>query len=496
MWHRILRRKPFLASSQASGTAWRTAARAKRRPALESLEGRELMTASLAPIPDVGAPAGQGYQLTLDGSASGAASQTFTATSDNPDISVNVANGQFWTIDIQHLSDGGSDPTILNEPMTFQFFPDVAPNTVQRITNFSNEGKYVDPYRYFPRILDGFVAQGGSNSPTSTAATPSGVPTIGIEVTPSVDFNSFGQLAMARGGNDTNSNDTQFFVTFGPQPSLNQSYTIFGQQVSGYDTLEKLSQVTVSTNTDTGERSVPNNPVTITSSTISDQNPNGALLIDTTKAVPGDSATITVTATDPADGTTTSRQFKVFVAGDTGAVRQIGDVLIATPIALGRFFGGTNTIDVKEADAPTIPPSKQVQVFVNGVLDSNRPSPDGLSQIIVQGSKANDNITVDNSVTVPTTADGGQGGRNRVAMGGGFSIAHGWFGKTTLVAGDGQNKLIGRAGKVRFRANANTDYAYAGEARGRASNGQTLKPTGTYYRFINGHLVPVLKIRP
>ncbi len=98
-------------------------------------------------------------------------------------------------------------------------------------------------------------------------------------------------------------------------------------------------------------------------------------------------------------------------------------------------------------------------------------------------------------VTVPTTADGGQGGRNRVAMGGGFSIAHGWFGKTTLVAGDGQNKLIGRAGKVRFRANANTDYAYAGEARGRASNGQTLKPTGTYYRFINGHLVPVLKIR-
>jgi cyclophilin family peptidyl-prolyl cis-trans isomerase len=379
--------------------------------------------------------------------------------------------------------------------MTFQFFPDVAPNTVERITNFSNTGYYVDTGRYFPRILAGFVAQGGSDSPTSTSST-SGVTPIGTEVNPAVDFSSYGQLAMANGGaSQPNSSDAQFFVTFGPQSFLNQNYTIFGQQVAGLDTLEKLSQVTVSASS-SGEVSVPNNPVTITSSTISDQNPNGALLIDTTKAAPGASATITVTATDPADGSTTSRQFKVYVAGDTGAVRQIGDVLIATPIALGKFFGGTNTIDVKEADAPTIPASRQVQVFVNGVLDTTQPSPDSLSQILVQGSKANDNITIDNSVTVPTTADGGQGGRNRVTMGGGFSIAHGWFGKTTLVAGDGQNKLIGRAGKVRFRANANTDYAYAGEARGRASNGQTLKPTGTYYRFINGHLVPVLKIRP
>lgn len=491
MWHRILRKRPFLATPQAGGKAPHLT-RMKRRPALESLEGRELMTASLAPIPDVAAPSGQGYQLALDGSASGATSQAFTATSDNPNIQVSVANGQFWTLDILHLSSGAGDPEIINEPLTFQFFPDVAPKTVARITNFSNDGYYVDKGKYFPRILEGFVAQGGSQSANSTAST-SGVTPIGIEVDPSVDFSSFGQLAMANTG-AVNSSDAQFFVTFGPQQSLNQKYTIFGQQVDGFDTLEKMSQITTIANAQ-GEKSIPVNPVTITSSTISSQNPNGALLIDTTAAGAGQSATITVTATDPSDGSTAVRSFKVYTAGDTNAVRLIGDVLIATPPALGKFFGGTNTIEVKQADAPTIPASQNVQVFVNGVLDSIQPAPENLSQIIVHGSKANDDLTVDNSVTVAATIDGGLGGRNRVRGGGGFTLAHGWFGRTTVEAGEGFNRLAGRAGQVKFRANANTQYAFAGEARGRSSSGQTLRPAGTYYKFIDNRLVPVLKIK-
>ncbi|WP_337174268.1 peptidylprolyl isomerase [Paludisphaera sp.] len=489
MWHRVLRRRPFLARSQAGGPAPH-AARNKRRLAVESLEGRELLTAALAPIPDVAAPAGQGYQLALDGSAGGATNQRFTATSDNPNIKVSVAEGQFWTIDVQHLSAGAGDPNIINEPLTFQFFPDVAPQTVQRITNFSNDGYYVDQGRYFPRIIEGFMAQGGSNSPTSTASS-SGVTPIGIEVDPSVAFSSYGQLAMANTG-QPNSSDAQFFVTFGPQTALDQKYTIFGQQVDGFDTLEKMSQITT---VQSGERSVPVNPVTITSSRITSENPNGALLIDTTAAGPGQTATITVTATDPADGSTATQTFRVYTAGNTGAVRRIQDVLIATPVARGRFFGGTNTIEVKQADAPTIPPSQNIQVFVNGVLDSIRPSPWDLTQIIVQGSKANDTITVDDSVTVPATIDGGLGGRNRVKAGGGYTLAHGWFGRTTLIAGEGMNQMAGREGHVRFRANANTRYAFEGEARGRASNGETLRPNGTYYKFIGNRLVPVLKIR-
>ncbi|WP_206108088.1 peptidylprolyl isomerase [Paludisphaera soli] len=493
MWHRVFRRNPSLARSQASGAPQNAAQRSKRRPALEPLETRQLMTASLAPIPDVAAPAGQGYQLALDGSASNAPSQTFTATSDNPNIKVDVADGQFWTIHVQHLSSETGDPTILNEPMTFQFFPEVAPNTVERITNFSNNGYYVNTGRFFPRILAGFVAQGGSNSATGTASS-SGLPTIGLEVDPAVDFNSYGQLALAR-SSSPDSGDAQFFITFGPQSALSQQYTIFGQQVSGFDTLTELSQVAVSAPAGGSEVSVPDNPVTIVGSTITDTNPNGALLIDTTSAGPGQSATITVTATDPADGTTSVQRFRVFTAGDTTAVRQIGDVLIAQPPALGKFYGGTNTIEVNQVPAPTIPASQRIQVVVNGMLDRIQPSADELSQIVAYGSKANDRITVSDDVLVPATVNGGLGGRNHVKAGGGYSIAHGWFGHTTLVAGEGPNRLIGRAGRVQFRANENTAYAFAGNARGRATNGQTLKPAGTYYRFLNNRLVPVLKIK-
>ncbi|APW62799.1 peptidylprolyl isomerase [Paludisphaera borealis] len=496
MWDRILRKSLFLAISQASGAGRRVAQRSKRRPILEGLEERQLMTASLAPIGDVSVPAAQGYQLTLDGSGTTSPKQTFTATSDNADIKVNVAQGQFWTINVTHLaSTTAGDVTFINQPMTFQFFPGLTPNTVDRITNFTNTGYYTDTGKYFPRILSGFVAQGGSNSPTSTSSS-SGTPGINTEISQQLAFNSVGQLAMANSGT-AGSSDAQFFITFGPQPALNYNYTIFGQQVSGFNTLTDMSNVTVHSNgASPPEVSVPDNPVTINSATLSDSNPNGVLLIDTTSAHPGEKANITVTATDPSDGTTSTQTFVVYTPAVTGAVRQIGDVLIATPVpgTWKQLKTTTNTIEVNQVAAPTIPPSEKVQVVVNGVLDSIQPAADSLSQIVAYGSKASDKITVSNDITIPATIDGGRGGKNVVTGGGGYTLAHGWFGRSTLVAGSGYNKLIGRQGQVRFRANKATALAFTGRARGRASNGQPLKPGGTYYRFINNHLVPVLKI--
>ena len=75
-----------------------------RQPLVEVLEGRQLLTASLAPIASFTVPAQLGYQLPLDGSGDTDPSQTYTATSSNPDIKVSVAQGQFWTLTVSHTA--------------------------------------------------------------------------------------------------------------------------------------------------------------------------------------------------------------------------------------------------------------------------------------------------------------------------------------------------------------------------------------------------------
>ena len=57
------------------------------------------------------------------------------------------------------------------------------------------------------------------------------------------------------------------------------------------------------------------NPLTITSATISSNNPNGTLLIDTTQALPGETATIIVTAHE---GTSTMSESFVVTVGTYG----------------------------------------------------------------------------------------------------------------------------------------------------------------------------------
>src|SRR5690606_41958044 len=49
-----------------------------------------------------------------------------------------------------------------------------------------------------------------------------------------------GLLAMANAGPDTNG--SQFFITFGPQPSLNGDYTIFGELIDGAEVLPAITR--------------------------------------------------------------------------------------------------------------------------------------------------------------------------------------------------------------------------------------------------------------
>ncbi|MGZ3390944.1 MAG: peptidylprolyl isomerase, partial [Isosphaeraceae bacterium] len=217
------------------------------QPFPEVLEDRQLLTASLQPIPNLTVPAQLGYQLVLDGSGNTDPGQTYTVSSSNPDVQVSVAQGQYWTITVSHTPANSTDVSINHESMTFQLFGDLTPQTIARIATLTNGNYYTTatlpnsspagPGKYFPRITSvsnaGFsVLQGGSGSATSTSSS-SGITPIATEPVQQLAFTGQYQIAMANTG-APDSTDAQFFITNGvlsqsAQRAFDFNYTIFGQ---------------------------------------------------------------------------------------------------------------------------------------------------------------------------------------------------------------------------------------------------------------------------
>src|SRR5262249_33540201 len=190
-------------------------------------------------------------------------------------------------------------------PLTFQLFQNLTPNTVSHIQEFTNDGYYTG--KHFTRVAKGFpgatnyVVQGGA--PNSNGTGSSGQPgtPFANENFQQLAFTGTDQIAMANAGG-TNSNDTQFFITTGsPNSDLGYGFTIFGQMISGQDTLARMTQVPVEPNNNLiingqPEDSLPVNPLIMSSVSLSNSNPNGVLIVDTTQARQGETGTITVTA--------------------------------------------------------------------------------------------------------------------------------------------------------------------------------------------------------
>ena len=334
-------------------------------------------------------------------------------------------------------------------------------------------------------------------------------------------------------------------------------------------------------------------------------NPNGTLLLDTTQAKQGETATITVTATEPADHTTVSQSFVVTVgayggpASPTINFRPFANATTAT-VAQGTLgpgaaqraervsqhidsehahvraaqstdsrhgqqlqridrhvhlhaetrdfsgrirlkyqvtatgpadysrdhrqqsrrrddrgrrrprretcrssaqalvvqpppkFHGKNHIHIAQVPIASANGGAVIQVNINGELDSTQPGINDINRIIVFGGRtARNQIVVDPSVQLATTIDSGHGTVAFLTGGGGPTREHGWFGHTTLIGGPGANQLIGLAGKVKFKPSKETTLIFAGKPRRRTSQLNTLPPGGTYYKFVNGHLVPI-----
>ena len=113
-----------------------------------------------------------------------------------------------------------------------QLFPAKAPITVNSFVFLARQGFYNGVT--FHRVLEGFMAQGGD--PTGTGQGGPGYQF--VNETSNLTFDKAGVVAMANSG--PNTNGSQFFITFAPQPQLNGGYTIFGQVVSGMDVVNAI----------------------------------------------------------------------------------------------------------------------------------------------------------------------------------------------------------------------------------------------------------------
>ena len=119
--------------------------------------------------------------------------------------------------------------------VVIEMFSDTAPGHVAHIKKLVREGFY-DGIT-FHRVISGFMAQTGD---------PKGDGTGGSGQNIDAEFSDLkherGTVSMARRGDDINSADSQFFIVYRDQPSLDGQYTIWGEVTSGMHLVDKIKK--------------------------------------------------------------------------------------------------------------------------------------------------------------------------------------------------------------------------------------------------------------
>lgn len=116
--------------------------------------------------------------------------------------------------------------------LILELFAKDVPNTVNNFVCLARDGFYNGVT--FHRIIPGFMAQGGD--PTGTG---SGGPGYKFADEFTHHKHEIGTLSMANAGSNTNG--SQFFITYAPQPHLNGKHSVFGRLTKGDDVHTNLA---------------------------------------------------------------------------------------------------------------------------------------------------------------------------------------------------------------------------------------------------------------
>lgn len=141
--------------------------------------------------------------------------------------------------------------------MTVEFWPDVAPKTVENFKKLAKQGFYDGTA--FHRIIKGFMIQGGdpnTKDPALEGEYGQGGPGYTINAEFSEKKHVRGVLSMARKPTGIHTAGSQFFICLDAAPHLDGQYTAFGKVVKGEDVLMKIGDAPTTRGAD-GGRSKP-----------------------------------------------------------------------------------------------------------------------------------------------------------------------------------------------------------------------------------------------
>ena len=125
--------------------------------------------------------------------------------------------------------------------MVAEFWPDVAPKTVENFKKLAKSGFYDGTA--FHRVIKGFMIQGGdplTKDESKQARWGTGDPGYKIDAEFNKKSHTKGVLSMAR-SQDPNSAGSQFFICHGDAGFLDGQYTAFGKLIKGEDVLDKIA---------------------------------------------------------------------------------------------------------------------------------------------------------------------------------------------------------------------------------------------------------------
>ncbi|RZI49755.1 peptidylprolyl isomerase [Lactococcus kimchii] len=213
---------------------------------------------------------------------------TQTTTQSGEPTAINgkkVSQASLDKLDLPQLSNTvGSDEAEVQIQTTagninIKLFPKLAPLAVENFLTLAKQDYYKD--NEFFRVIKDFMIQTGdpSNQGTGSKSVVNDNQPFATEISNKL-YNIRGALSLANTG-QPNSSSSQFFIvqssqdmssqlsTFlrpskieaayknGGYPSLDGSYTVFGQVISGMDVVDKIASGEVKANTTSGEQSSP-----------------------------------------------------------------------------------------------------------------------------------------------------------------------------------------------------------------------------------------------